>query len=159
MSYCTYPILSASLLTTVWHVLGFQIEETASNNGKQLWIYCINSCGQLKRDGLKPGGYMVGYQLLATKNKSVMTCHEGPWAWTDSSDTQVKFSKMGIKFGTSNIRRLYSADSLMTVVKKTIKIYVGFNGGIRGQIRKRWHQTGMWIYIFLWKGEWKSGIM
>jgi hypothetical protein len=85
-------------------------------------MYCIKSCGQLKWVGLEPGGYVMGYQLLATKNKFVTKCHEGSWAWTDSWDTQVKFREMGIRFDTWNIRSLYSADSLMTVVKKTIKI-------------------------------------
>jgi hypothetical protein len=32
-------ILSACLVTTAWHVLGFGMEETASRYGRQLRIY------------------------------------------------------------------------------------------------------------------------
>jgi hypothetical protein len=56
------------------------------------------------------------------KNKLVTKYHKGLRTWTDSFDKLPKLMKMDMRLGTSNVRSLQKADSLMRVVKGIFKI-------------------------------------
>jgi hypothetical protein len=60
------------------------------------------------------------------KNKLVTRCHKGPRTWADSLDKRPKLRKMDMIFGTWNVRSLYGAGSIMTVVKEISKYNVKF---------------------------------
>jgi hypothetical protein len=63
------------------------------------------------------GGWAVGpKKILTIKNKLVKKCHKGPRALTGSLDKQHKLRKLDMRFGIWNVRSVYKAGLLMTVV-------------------------------------------
>jgi hypothetical protein len=63
------------------------------------------------RDGrqgvvLQIGGWAWGYKLLVVKNNFVTKCQKGPRTRTDSLNKRPKLRKMGMRFGTWNVRSL-----------------------------------------------------
>jgi hypothetical protein len=63
-------------------------------------------------------GDWVWGQQLTINNKLVMKCYIQPRVWMDSSDKQPELRKTDMRFGTWNVRSLYSISSLTIVVKK-----------------------------------------
>jgi hypothetical protein len=51
------------------------------------------------------------------KNNLLIKCHKGPWNWKNSLDKYLNYGKW-IRFGTCDVRSLYRACLLMTVVKE-----------------------------------------
>jgi hypothetical protein len=54
------------------------------------------------------GGWAWGTQILTVKNKLVTKDHKKPRTWTDSLDNRPKRKKMDMRFGTWNVRNMYS---------------------------------------------------
>jgi hypothetical protein len=50
-----------------------------------------------------------------------MKIHKKPQIWTDSLDNGPKHKEMYLRFGTSNVRSMYTAGSLRTVVQEVSK--------------------------------------
>jgi hypothetical protein len=67
-----------------------------------------------------PSDWGLGIGLTAShlKNKIVTNCHIGLRTWSYSLDNRPKLRKRDMRFGTWNVRGLYRAGNLMTVVKK-----------------------------------------
>jgi hypothetical protein len=63
----------------------------------------------------------VGLTTPHLKNKLVMKCHKRPRTLTDSLDKRLKIKKMDMRFGKWNVRSLYRAGSLRTVVEEISK--------------------------------------
>jgi len=61
-------------VTMAWHVLGLQMEETASRYIYKQWI---TSCRQLKRGDLPAWGLSKCIHLLTMKNQLVTKCYSG----------------------------------------------------------------------------------
>jgi hypothetical protein len=59
--------------------------------------------------------------VLTVKYKLVTKCHKGHQTWTDSFDERPKLKKMDMRFGTRNVRSLYMAGSLRSVVEEISK--------------------------------------
>jgi hypothetical protein len=59
----------------------------------------------------------------------------------DSLDKLPLLRKTDMRFDTRNVRSLYSAGYLMTVVigERNIKMQVIFSGSTGGQVGQRWH--------------------
>jgi hypothetical protein len=92
-----------------------------------------------------------------TFHSSIMKDHKKPWTWTDFLNKRPKRKKMDMIFGTWNVRSLYRAGSLRTVAEEISK----YKLDLVGVQEVRWGRGGsehIWIYIFLWKGEWKTWI-
>jgi exonuclease III len=67
----------------------------------------------------------------------------------DFLDKRSKLRKMDMRFGTWNVRSLYRAASLVTIVKELSQCKLDL---VEVQ-EVRWHQTSSQIYIFLGKGN------
>jgi hypothetical protein len=76
-----------------------------------------------------------------------MKCHKGLQTLMDSLDKRPKLRQMHIRFGTWNVRSLYRASFLMTVVKE-LSIYVRFSESTGGHMGQRWHQ-GKYAFFYV----------
>jgi hypothetical protein len=66
-------------------------------------------------------GFGRGAKILTVKHKLVTKIHKKPRIWTDSLDNGPKRKKMDLRFGTWNVRNMYTAGSLRTVAEKVSK--------------------------------------
>jgi hypothetical protein len=73
----------------------------------------------------------VGITLVTKTSKE-------PWTWTDSLDKRPKLWNMDLRFGTWNVRSLYRAGSLKTVLRK-LAIYKLVLVGVQ---EGRWEGSG-----------------
>jgi hypothetical protein len=67
-----HSVLSGSFIVTVWSVISFRIEETASIYRRQLRIYCISSRGQPTRGDPSACGLGEG---LTTPHRKKTACY------------------------------------------------------------------------------------
>jgi hypothetical protein len=58
-----------------------------------------------------------------------------------------------MRFGTWNVRSLYSAGSLKIVAKGEKEVYARLSGCTGVQIGEGAHCKGRGLYVFLWKGK------
>jgi hypothetical protein len=92
------------------------------SNGLQPWRIAANilksSRGQMTRGG--PPAWRSGVELITLhcKTKFITTISIEPLAWTDSLDKRPKRRNMDMRFGFWNVRSLYRAGSLMTVLRE-----------------------------------------
>jgi hypothetical protein len=62
------------------------------------------------------------------KNNLVTKCYKGPRTLTDSLDKRPKLKKIGMRFGTWNIRSMYRAGSVAKEISKFMSDLVGAQG-------------------------------
>jgi hypothetical protein len=70
---------------------------------------------------LQLGGLGVGLTTPHHNNKLVTKGHKKARTWKDSLDKRPKRKKMGMRFGTWNIRRMYRAGSLRAMAEEISK--------------------------------------
>jgi hypothetical protein len=87
---------------------------------------------------LQLGGWAWAQQLLTVKNKLATKDHKKPQTWTDSLDKRHKRKKMDMRFGTWNVRSMYSARSLRAVAEEITK----YKLDLVGVQEVRWDRGG-----------------
>jgi hypothetical protein len=94
-------------------------------NCLQLWkvaAHILNKKPQTNDKGWSSSlGVGRGANPFTVKNKFVTKIMRELWTWTDSLDSQPKRRNMDMTFGLWNVRSLYRAGSLMTVLRKLSK--------------------------------------
>jgi hypothetical protein len=72
--------------------------------------------------------------------------------WADSLDKQPRKWNMDMRFGLWNVRSLYRAGSIITVLRELARYKLDLVG-VHEVRREGGDRTCKRIYIFLWKGE------
>jgi hypothetical protein len=82
----------------------------------------------------------MGLKPLTVKKKLVTKTSKEPRTWTDSLDKRPKLWNTDMRFGTWNVRSLYRAGSLKTVLRELARYKLDLVGVKRplGRPRRRW---------------------
>jgi hypothetical protein len=70
-------------------------------------------------------GLGVGLTTPRHKNKLVTKIHKKPRTWTDSLDNGPKLKKMDLRFGTWNVRNLYSSPKIIRMIMSRMMRWAG----------------------------------
>jgi hypothetical protein len=93
----------------------------------------------------------VGLTTPNLKNKIITKIPKKPQAWTDFLDKRPKQKKMGMRFGTWNVRSMYRAGLLRAVGEEISKFKLDLVG-----VQGRWDRGGTeraGKYIFFYGKE------
>jgi hypothetical protein len=101
-------------------------QDVDGGNGLQIWRVAANILNKQSRTADNGWFSSLGVGRGANnsslqKNYLVMKIHKKPRTWTDSLDNGTKQSKMDMRFGMWNVRSMYSAGSLRTVMEEVSK--------------------------------------